>query len=458
MLGIVLFPVELCKSVHQVRETNVSATLGEIEREDPLLDIVGRHKSGEAVGLTSICSAHPLVLEAAIAQAAQDGDAVLIEATSNQVDQSGGYTGMRPADFRDRVMTIAACSGVAPDRIVLGGDHLGPNRWRHLPPDEAMAYADELVRAYVVAGFTKIHLDCSFPCAGERARLTDEVVSARAARLVAVAQDTAEQIGRGARLRYVIGTEVPSPGGERDTGSSALPTSAASARRCLAAHRAAFAQHGVGDVWPRVIALVVQPGVEFDQFRVLDYIRDRTVRLRAVLDGEPGMVFEAHSTDYQTRASLRALVEDHWAILKVGPGLTFALREALFALAAIESELVGEDERSRLPEVIEERMLAQPRHWNDYYRGDPIRRRLARRYSYSDRLRYYWADPAVSEAQERLLENLRGATIPLALLSQHLPAQHARVRGGELRIDPKALVLDHVRDVLRDYAYACGGE
>jgi D-tagatose-1,6-bisphosphate aldolase subunit GatZ/KbaZ len=170
------------------------------------------------------------------------------------------------------------------------------------------------------------------------------------------------------------------------------------------------------------------------------------------------MVFEAHSTDYQTRASLRALVEDHWAILKVGPGLTFALREALFALAAIESELVGEDERSRLPEVIEERMLAQPRHWNDYYRGDPIRRRLARRYSYSDRLRYYWADPAVSEAQERLLENLRGATIPLALLSQHLPAQHARVRGGELRIDPKALVLDHVRDVLRDYAYACGGE
>ena len=443
---------------------------------NPLLDTIRRHKSGEPIGVYSVCSAHPLVIEAAVMQACEDGSYLLVEATSNQVDQFGGYTGMTPADFREVVLGIAREHGLPGRRIVLGGDHLGPNRWRKLPAEEAMTRADDLVEAYVAAGFTKIHLDCSMPCADDPTPLGDEVVAERALRLARVAEEAATRVhGKShgkihgdsenqsaGNLLYVIGTEVPVPGGARETLEEVTPTSVNAARATLARHQRAFTEAGLEDAWGRVIALVVQPGVEFDHLRVIDYEHDATSELRRVLDHHPQLVFEAHSTDYQTPANLGVLVDDHWAVLKVGPGLTFAMREALFALAAIEDELIPEDdperERSGLLGMIERRMLAEPGQWEGYYpddKNDPRMRRLFRRYSYSDRIRYYWSDPEIRDAQSRLFSNLSDVGIPPPLLSQYLPDQYVRVRRGELPLEPKALVLDRIRDVLRSYALAC---
>ncbi|MEV5018902.1 D-tagatose-bisphosphate aldolase, class II, non-catalytic subunit [Streptomyces sp. NPDC053780] len=419
----------------------------------PWDQLVRDQKSGIPAGIASVCSAHPLVIEAAVRQALATGRTLLVEATSNQVDQDGGYTGMRPAGFRDLVHRIAAEHGLPADRIVLGGDHLGPNRWRALPPEEAMRKAEVLVAAYVEAGFTKIHLDCSFSCAGDPVPLTDDLVARRAVRLIRVAERTAGP--RAAGLRYVIGTEVPVPGGAHESLHEVPPTAAPAAGATLERHRAAFAEAGLSGVWPRVLALVVQPGVEFDHHRVFGYRRAATDRLRRVLDDEPHMVFEAHSTDYQSAAALGELVADHWAVLKVGPGLTFALREALFALAAVEDELVGPDRASRLAAVVERRMLERPDWWQGYYEGDTRERHLARRYSYSDRIRYYWADPEITAAQSTLFGNLDAAGIPLPLLSAHLPEQYRRVRAGELAPTPRELTIDRVRDVLRDYDRAC---
>jgi D-tagatose-1,6-bisphosphate aldolase subunit GatZ/KbaZ len=417
--------------------------------------MVQRQKHGEPVGLTSVCSAHPLVIEAAVRQARVTGVDVLVEATSNQVDQTGGYTGMRPNDFRELVHGIAARCDLPLDRVLLGGDHLGPNRWRKQSAEQAMQHAEVLVATYVEAGFTKIHLDCSFSCTDDPTPITDDLAADRAARLMRVAEDTATLRGSATDLRYVIGTEVPVPGGAHETLEQLQPTTATAARDTLRRHRQAVTENGLDDVWPRVMALVVQPGVEFDHLRVVDYQRERTTELRQVLDDEPDMVFEAHSTDYQTVEGLTALVEDHWAVLKVGAGLTFALREALFALAAIEMELIAHDDQSRLRDVVEQRMLADPGQWEGYYPGTADEQRFARRYSYSDRMRYYWPDPAVRSAQDRLLANLAGVELPLPLISQYLPDQYARVRRGELLAAPRALVIDHVRDVLRVYARAC---
>jgi len=419
----------------------------------PLLDTIRRHKAGEAVGVYSVCSAHPLVLEAAVLQALDDAGYVLVEATSNQVDQFGGYTGMTPIDFRELVMGIAGRHGLPEDRVVLGGDHLGPNRWRKLPAGEAMANAEDLVESYVAAGFAKIHLDCSMPCADDPTLPGDDLVAERAARLARTAEKAA--VHDMSKPLYVVGTEVPVPGGAHETLGALTPTPAGAARVTLECHEQAFAEAGIEEAWERVIALVVQPGVEFDNLRVVDYERAATSDLRRVLDDHQHLVFEAHSTDYQTPANLRSLVEDHWAVLKVGPWLTFAMREALYALAAIEEELVPTMERSGLPSVVERRMLAEPRQWERYYAGDPQTQRLLRRYSYSDRVRYYWPDPEIQAAQEVLFSNLADRDIPPPLLGQHLPDQYARVRRGELRVEPADLILDRVRDVLRAYSLAC---
>ena len=421
----------------------------------PVLETVRRHKSGEPVGLYSVCSAHPLVLEAAVLQALDDESYLLVEATSNQVDQFGGYTGMTPADFRGLVLGIAGRHGLPERRVVLGGDHLGPNRWRELPAEEAMGHAEGLVEAYVAAGFAKIHLDCSMPCADDPTPLSDDVVAGRAVRLARVAEEAADRAPSSGGPLYVVGTEVPVPGGAHEALEELTPTSAGAALTTLERHREAFAGAGLEDAWARVIALVVQPGVEFDHLRVIDYGRAATGDLRRALDDHPRLVFEAHSTDYQTPENLKALVKDHWAVLKVGPGLTFALREALFALAAIEDELVDKGERSGLLAVVERRMLAEPGQWEGYYTGDTREQRIMRLYSYSDRVRYYWPDPEIQAAQSRLLSNLARLDIPPPLLSQHLPDQYARVRRGELPVEPKALVIDRVRDVLRAYALAC---
>ena len=103
-----------------------------------MLDLVRRHKSGERVGITSVCSAHPLVLEAAMRLARQTGSLALVEATSNQVNQDGGYTGMVPTDFRERLRSIATAVGLPFERVVLGGDHLGPNAWQSQPAAAAL--------------------------------------------------------------------------------------------------------------------------------------------------------------------------------------------------------------------------------------------------------------------------------------------------------------------------------
>lgn len=422
---------------------------------NPLIALVRRHKAGVSDGIYSVCSAHPLVLRAAMRQSLFDSMPLLIEATSNQVDQFGGYTGQTPEQFRRAVEGLAADEGFPLGRLLLGGDHLGPNRWRTEDAESAMRKAEDLVRAYVRAGYVKIHLDCSMPCAGEVTPLTDEVVAARAVRLMSAAEGEAAMAGVDrASLVYVLGTEVPTPGGSAEKLGDLTPTPPAYARRTLDVHRQAITDAGLASVWSRVIALVVQPAVEFDHLEVVDYRPDATAELSHVLDEEPGMVFEAHSTDYQRQSMLRELVRSHWAVLKVGPGLTFALREALFALESIEREVIGTVARSRLRDTLDGSMLADPSWWESFYEGSDVEQALARAYSYSDRVRYYWPVPEVEDAVQRLFANLRATPIPEPLLSQYLPAQFERVRAGELSTDPEELAIDRVRDVLRMYAAA----
>ncbi|HBZ8827910.1 TPA: tagatose-bisphosphate aldolase subunit KbaZ [Citrobacter freundii] len=422
-----------------------------------LTKMVEQHKRGKANGIYAVCSAHPIVLEAAIRYAHANHTPLLIEATSNQVDQFGGYTGMTPADFRSFVCRLADSLDFSQDMLILGGDHLGPNRWQNLPAEQAMANADDLIKSYVAAGFKKIHLDCSMSCANDPVPLTDEIVAERAARLAKVAEETCMAHFGESDLIYVIGTEVPVPGGAHETLTDLAVTTPDAARATLQAHYHAFEKHGLEGIWPRIIALVVQPGVEFDHTHIIDYQPQKAVALSKMVEDYDTLVFEAHSTDYQTPQSLRQLVIDHFAILKVGPALTFALREALFSLAAIEEELLPAKACSGLRHVLESVMLDRPEYWQSHYHGDGNARRLARGYSYSDRVRYYWPDSQIDEAFERLVRNLADDPIPLPLISQYLPLQYVKVREGDLSATPRELIINHIQDILQQYHCACLG-
>ncbi len=422
-----------------------------------LLDLVARHRSGAAVGIHSVCSAHPLVIEAALRHGLRWGGLVLIEATSNQVNQDGGYTGLRPAGFRDLVLGLADRVGLGRDRVLLGGDHLGPNAWQALPAAASMEKSAVLVAEYVTAGFRKIHLDCSMACADDPRALGDERIAERTA-LRCVQAERAWRAAGGEPPVYVIGSEVPVPGGAHETLSTLEVTNPAAARATVEAHRVAFARHGLEAAWPRVVGLVVQPGVEFDHDHVIDYDPAKAIALSRCVEDLPGLVYEAHSTDYQTPAALAALVRDHYAILKVGPGVTYALREALWALDAVVGEWQGGAGGAGLRQTALDVMRADPVHWRKYYEGTGRLLDAQLQYSLSDRIRYYWPAAPIAARVEALYAAFDNDPPPLSMLSQHLPGAYAAIRDGRLTLRARDLVIHHIQTVLDGYARACGLE
>ena len=397
-------------------------------------EIVTAQKRGEAKGITSVCSAHPYVIR----QALKTFENPLIEATCNQVNQFGGYTGMTPKDFVMFVRGIAEEAAVPFEKIILGGDHLGPNVWKREPAQSAMQKSEVMIRDYVQAGFTKVHLDCSMKLADDpQGPLDIEVIAGRAARLAKVAGQFGDN-----SLRYIIGTEVPVPGGATEHEEGVKVTKVEDVEQTIEVTRDAFLREGLESAWERVVGVVVQPGVEFGDDFVLPYQPETARELSRFIESQP-MIYEAHSTDYQTSDALKNLVNDHFAILKVGPALTFAFREAVFALAMIEDELIAKDQRSNILHILDDVMVKHPEHWKGYYHGTNEEMMFKRKYSLSDRARYYWVSNEVKKALKTLLTNLGNNVLPYSLLSQFV---------GEFGLTAAQVITMKVGRVLKNYS------
>lgn len=425
----------------------------------PLQEMMDKRREGIKCGIPSYCSANELVLLNALRRAKALNNAVLIEATANQVNQYGGYTGMVPKDFYNMVMEMAKEVGIDENQIILAGDHLGPLTWQNLPEAEAMEKSIELVYQYTKAGFTKIHLDTSMKVADDsEGLLSTETIARRGATLYKAAMKGYAELKTekpdAMRPVFVIGSEVPIPGGAQEAEDSLAVTSPTAFQDTVATYRKVFAAEGVEEGMKDVIAVVVQPGVEFGDDQVFLYDHDAATNLCAALQEYPEVCFEGHSTDYQSKECLKKMVEDGIAILKVGPALTYGLREALFSLSFMEKELVPEGERANFIETLEKVMLEKPDNWKKHYHGDDKQLALARKYSFSDRCRYYIGLPEVVDAMNKLFANLNTYKIPMNMLHQYMPISYAKVRDGVLPLDPKELAIDGIQFFMDDYEYA----
>lgn len=426
---------------------------------NPLLTLPAARQRKPAAGIYACCSASPIVLQAAMEKAKATHTPLLIESTANQVNQYGGYTGMQPAVFRAFVLAQARAAGLDEGQLFLGGDHLGPLTFAHLDSAQAMDKAEALVRAYARAGYTKIHLDTSMRLGDDPAnvRLPDTLIAQRAARLAKACEEEVQILKEAGQdvmePVYIIGSEVPIPGGALHEQAGMQITRPEDLHASIQAFSSAFAALDLQDAWKRVIGVVVQPGVEEKDSGCTDYERAKAADLVQALQPYENLVFEGHSTDYQTPENLRQLVEDGFGILKVGPALTCAAREALFALAMMEKELLPAG-HSHFMEILDAAMVKDPRHWQSHYHGSPHQQALRRKYSFSDRSRYYMSQPAVTKAMETMMANLSKTGIPLFLLSQYMPIQYAKVRAGLLLNQPEALVKDRIQNTIDDYLFA----
>lgn len=428
---------------------------------DYMKKLVELQKKGEAVGIYSACTGNPIVLEACMRHAKETNTVLLIESTANQVDQYGGYTGMKPADFMKFCKELANKVELPIDRIILGGDHLGPLTFAKYDEDKAMAESSELIRQYVLAGFTKIHIDTSMKVASDPAdvRLSDEIISRRGAQLAKVAEEAYAELKKNnpdaVHPVYIVGSEVPVPGGSQDEVDVGVQvTKVADFKATVKAFEKAYSDAGLSEAWKYVIAVVVQPGVEEKDAGCTEYVREKATELSAAIKDYPNLIFEGHSTDYQTKYKLRELVEDGYAILKVGPGLTLALREGLFALSYAEKEMLKDhpERQSYFMEALDTAMQENPKYFAKHYYGSAAEIAYKRKYSFSDRWRYYSSLPEIEKAINKLFENFKDG-VPLGLLDQFMPIQYTKVRNGELKNDPKILVMDRVCNCIDEYLY-----
>lgn len=417
-------------------------------------DLPNQHNKGNAVGLTSVCSAHPTAIRAALSLSKERQQPALIEATCNQVNQEGGYTGIQPIEFAQTVKNVARDVGLSADQLLLGGDHLGPNPWRKEPAEAAMQKACQMITAYAEAGFSKLHLDASMSCADDPESLAPNIIANRAAGLAVAAEAGAARAGH-PLPGYVIGTEVPVPGGATEALDELELTSPQSADETVELHHSAFKKAGIEPAIERFVALVVQPGVEFGHTDVIAFQPNAAKPLSQWRTNDASLVFEAHSTDYQTASALADLVKGGFSILKVGPGVTFALRETLYGLDRIAGELDETYVSGTLPEVMEQIMRASPEHWQDYYDGTSREKYLQRHFSYSDRIRYYWTTSKAQSAIATLLGTLSGKTIAQTLMHQFLPLLSQDTSGTPTNFSTEQALEASVKLVLSDYLAAC---
>lgn len=372
--------------------------------EDYLRKIVKMQKAGEPVGIYSACTGNEIVLEACMRHAKETGTVLLIESTANQVDQYGGYTGMKPADFVQMCEKLSECVGLPMDRIILGGDHLGPLTFAHYEEKKAMEEAEELIRQYVMAGFTKIHIDTSMKVASDdpEERLSDEIIARRGAVLAKTAEDAYKKLKKerpdAPHPVYIVGSEVPIPGGSQDEVDTGVQvTKVSDFQATVKAFQKAYEDQGLKDAWKYVIAVVVQPGVEEKDSGCTEYVREKAVNLMNAIKDHP-------------------------------------------------------EKQSYFMEALDSAVQENPKYYQSHYHGSAAEVAYKRKYSFSDRCRYYYNVPEVEAAIEKLFDNFRDG-VPLGLLDQFMPIQYTKVRTGMLENNPKTLVMDRICNCIDEYLY-----
>ncbi len=428
--------------------------------KDALRGMIANRQKGIHAGIASYCSANELVIEAVLEQAKRFNDVVLIEATANQVNQFGGYTGMTPEAFKTFVHGIAESIDFPVENIVLGGDHLGPLIWADLTEADAMDKSVDLVKDYVRAGYKKIHLDTSMRLGDDPqdTPLAVDVIARRGGILYEACQEAYHELltvnPEELQPVYIIGSEVPIPGGAQGEEEHIEVTKPDDVVETISIYQHTFQGLGVDDALENIIGVVVQPGVEFGDSEIHHYNRKEAADLCELMRSYENIVLEGHSTDYQSPRQLKEMVEDGIAILKVGPALTYALREGLFALSMIEKELVPFEDRADFIEALDEKMLKEPGNWKKHYFGNEANLKIKRKFSFSDRCRYYFADEDVVSSMNELFDNLDTIDIPLNVLRQYMPVQYVKVRDGKLKFDSRSLVKDCVVETVEAYNYA----
>ena len=333
----------------------------------------------------------------------------LIECTSNQVNQDGGYTNKTPKKFIKEISNLRKKIKLSKNRLFIGGDHLGPLPWKKKNKQLAIKNSIKLIESFLKEKFCKIHIDTSIKCRDDKI-FNNEIIFERTKQIL-------ENIKIKKRINdkfLIIGSEVPISG-SGDNKRVVLTTKKQIKNECIK-----FRQVLKGSKLDknRKFGLVVEPGMKY-MHKFLKKPNLKNFSDKKIFSEKNNFVFEAHSTDYQPFSILKKLVDNNFKFLKVGPELTYNYSRSLFFMERLEKKL--KKKRSLIKINIINSMKKKNKYWLGYYKANKVNLFLE---SKLDRMRYYLNNQKVINSINILKKNIN--TISLEKILTLIPKKQKK--------------------------------
>ena len=315
----------------------------------------------------------------------------LIESTSNQVNQHGGYTNKTPKMFVKEISSLRKKIKFDSKRLFLGGDHLGPLPWGKKNKNIAIKNSISLINDYLSENFCKIHVDTSIKCKNDKF-INSEIVFNRTSEIL-----NNDSIKKKIKNRLlVVGTEVPLAGGGDN--KNLIRTSTKQIETEVFNFKKIFQKLNLRNSF---FGLVIEPGMKYKHSKITKPNFTQFGNKKNI-SKKNNFFYEAHSTDYQSKKILRQLVKNNFRFLKVGPELTYNYARSLFFMENIEKKKI-KLKNSNIKKTIFFSMLKNKKYWNGYYIKKKPELFLN---SKLDRMRYYFDTKEVKNSVGILRRNI----------------------------------------------------
>lgn len=335
--------------------------------------------------LPSFCTSNFNVIKLLIIFAKHNKLPVLIESTSNQINQYGGYTYLKPKQFLEKIKRIAKNLRYK-EKIIFGADHLGPLPWKDFENNNAIKKSKKLFKDVIKAGYKKIHIDTGMKLKGDDF-LSKQTIFKRCKSIFNTVNRKSIK-----NIFFVFGTEVPTAGGENKY--DLKNTNISSIKKDIAYYKKL----------KKNFSLVIEPGLSFTNQKIYK-LKMTSCSQKKKFSQKNGFTYEAHSCDYQNLSSLKKLVKNNFKFLKVGPELTFNYMNAILKMEKIE-KLFFRSNLSEIKKNFSEEMDINKTFWKNYYLGDKKKIEYLKFNSYLDRSRYYWNKKKVISSLKILEKNI----------------------------------------------------
>ena len=366
----------------------------------------------------------------------------LIECTSNQVNQFGGYTKITPKKFIKKISNIRKKIKFKKNKLFLGGDHLGPLPWKNLKTKIALKNSIKLIDSYLKQDFCKIHIDTSIKCKDEE-KINSNIIFDRTLKIL-----KNDKIKKGIKNRFiVIGTEVPLSGSGDNkriikTSNKQIEDEVLKFKKILKQIKSQS----------KIFALVIEPGMKYMHSKITspDF---KNFLDKKKFSKKNNFVFEAHSTDYQPLRILKKLTKNNFKFLKVGPELTYNYSRSLFFMQNLE-EKFSFKKKSDMKNIILTTMKKNKKYWKAYYLGGRSNLLLN---SKLDRMRYYLNLKPIVNSINILKENVNNIEKKkiIKLLGSNFEKDFLKLSKTNLT-NFDILKLIFISQSLKKYFLACG--